>query len=244
MTMAPVDAPTGVDDLDLHDHACWVPVTDGEQRRGLTRYIKAGLDRHERVAYFGTPSRRSEAVAFDLARAGVPVDELAASGQLVFASARDQYDGGSRFDPVRRLDDYASAVRATVADGYRGFRVAAEVAWLADEPEARQAWPGYEFGADLLAARLPFTALCVYDPHDWRAADLALMRSVHSHRIAGGVAGGTGFRLYGQRDGSIRLRGELDAIHADRVGDVLRIAGHSGATVLDLAGLEPRWSDR
>lgn len=76
---------------------------------------------------FGTPSRRSEAVAGDLARAGVPVDELTAGGQLVFASARDQYVGGSRFDPVRRLDDYASALRATVADGCRGFRVAAEL---------------------------------------------------------------------------------------------------------------------
>jgi anti-anti-sigma factor len=77
----------------------------------------------------------------------------------------------------------------------------------------------------------------VYDPQDWSATDLALVQSLHSHRVTD-PAETTGFRLYGQRDGSIRLRGELDATHADKVGDVLRIAGHSGATVLDLTGLE------
>lgn len=49
---------------------------------------------------------------------------------------------------------------------------------------------------------------------------------------------GAGFRLYGRRDGSIRLHGELDMTHADKVGEVLSTAGQSGATVLDLSGLE------
>ncbi|WP_425394441.1 MEDS domain-containing protein [Actinoplanes subtropicus] len=100
--------------------------------------------------------------------------------------------------------EYASAVQEARGDRYQGFRVAADVAWLARHEVAREVWPGCEWGADLLAKRLPFTALRLYDPQDWPPLDLGLLRAVHSRSI-GEVAreAEPGLCVQAQRDGSI-----------------------------------------
>lgn len=238
--MPPVEPSTDLGDLDLHDHACWVSQPDAAHRSALVRYLTAGLVRRERVGFFGAPRQRIDDVAADLSAIGVPVGRLTEDGQLVLASAEDQYVRDGTFDARRRLRDYTVAVRGALDDGYRGFRVAADVAWLADHPQARHDWPGYEFAADLLAARLPFTALCVYEPRHWHPAELGVVEALHSRRVGGTVTGAdTGFRARADRDGSIRLLGELDITHSARLRQILDVAArHSGVAVLDVSGLD------
>jgi anti-anti-sigma factor len=228
-----------VEDLEAHDHACWVSVPGEQHRDRLTRYLSAGLARGERVGFFGAPVDRVEAVTADLADAGVPVTELVAGGRLVLGSAEEQYLHNGAFDPERRLHDYATAVRGALHDGFRGLRVAADVAWLAAHPQARVAWPGYEFGADVLAARLPFTALCMYDPRQWQTPELALLASLHARRVDHqSPEGDTGFRVAAERNGSIRLIGELDLTDAARFGDIIDVAvRYNGVTALDVSAL-------
>ena len=235
--MPSVDAQTRGTDLDPHDHACWVFTSEREHRRVVTSFLTAGLARGERVVFLGSPGERVRLVDDYLDEAGVEVETLRASGQLVTGVAEDEYLGDGEFDADARLRRYASGARAAVADGYTGLRVATEVSWLHGCPTARHDWPSFELRADLLAATLPFTALCAYDGRHWRPDELAVLRSLHG-RCLGPHADTAGFRLYGQRDGSLRLRGELDLAHAERVRSLLLSAvDGGGCRVLDITGL-------
>jgi hypothetical protein len=51
--MPPIDASSPVEDLDLHDHACWVSDAGVERGPRLTRYLGLGLSRGERVGFYG-----------------------------------------------------------------------------------------------------------------------------------------------------------------------------------------------
>jgi anti-anti-sigma factor len=232
--MPSLDVSPRIEDLDLHDHVCWVYASEEEHRAVLASYLTAGLARDERVVFFGAPT-----VADYLSEAGVPVDELAEGGQLVLAPAEEEYLVDGRFDPDERLRGYAAAVQVALDEGFTGLRVAAETSWLLGCPTAQRVWPGYEFRADLLAVELPLTGLCAYDARHWPPEDLALLKSLHSLTVParpGDVD--TGFRLYGQRDGSIRLRGELDFVYAGQVRELLKAgAAESLAPVLDVTGL-------
>jgi anti-anti-sigma factor len=235
-----MDVSSALDGLDLHEHACWSYTSDGAHRSLLTSYLTAGLARNERVLFFGYPLERCATVADDLLAAGVPVAELTARGQLALAPATDQYIVDGRFDPDQRIQAYAAEVLAAVDAGYRGLRVAAEVPWLRPVPAGWQHWSEYELRADVLASRLPFSALCAYNARLWPAEELAVLAAVHGISAADAPPeAGTGFRLYAQRDGSVGLAGELDITHAGRVRELLvAAAGDSATPVLDVAGLE------
>lgn len=234
-----VDASPRVQDLALHDHVCWVYSTDAEYRTVLTSYLSDGLRRGERVMYLRAPDEDGELIAEYLTTAGIPVAGKVASGQLVLAAAESEYLVGGQLDPDERLRGYGAAVSTAIDDGFHGLRVAADVSWLLDLPEIRAAWTSYEFRADLLAADLPITGLCAYGGRRCRPGDLALVESLHRCVMRGGPAGpDSGFRLHGQLDGSVRLRGELDLRYAGQVGELLSGAATSRAAVLDLTDLE------
>jgi anti-anti-sigma factor len=235
----PVAAPCRVEDLGPHQHACWMSDTSPENQPRLTGYLATGLSRGERVGFYGASPGQLETVAADLSKAGVAVGELVDRGQLILGSAEDQYLAGADFDPHRQLELYAAAVEASVDEGYQGFRVAADLAWLHGRTEAGRAWPGYELAADLLASRLPFTALCIYEPSLHEQRQLALIEALHSVAVRDcDNPIETGFRLYAQRDGSIRLRGELDLTYAPDVAAALSIAArYSHPGVIDVSGL-------
>lgn len=211
-----------VEDLRLHDHACWVVSSRSEDHRSqLVGYLRSGLDQGQRVVFLGAPADRAGTVAADLAAAGLPVDDLVSRGQLVLASAEDEYLSAGSFDPRRRLDGYVTAVHEAVDAGYQGLRIAADIAWLPGRTADKQLWPGYEMGAGLLAAQLPVTALCIYDADQWQSHDLAVLGAVHSSSIHDSAATDTVLRLHARPDGSVDLRGELDATYASQVQRIL-----------------------
>lgn len=230
---------SSAEELELHDHACWVYTSDEEHRRILTTYLTAGLARGERVLFLASPAERMPLVLEYLADAGQPVDDLRARGQLVLGVAEEAYLVDGHFDGDDRLRSYAAQVRAAVADGYAGLRVAAEVSWLHGCPAAQHAWPGYELKADLLATQLPFTALCAYDGRQWSVDELALIESFHQVNMRAEAAPPVaGFRVYAAPDGVLRLDGELDFAHSDRLSAALATAALAAERpVLDVSGL-------
>ncbi|WP_346120642.1 MEDS domain-containing protein [Micromonospora coerulea] len=226
--------------LALHDHACWVYTSPDEHRRVLTDYLSRGLARNERVLFLASPPERAPLAIEYLLDAGVPFDVPLAEGQLVIGAAEEAYLVDGRFDGDDRLRAYAAQVRAAVDDGYLGLRVAAELSWLQGCPDARHSWPGYELRADLLAARLPFTALCIYDGRRWKPDELALIESVHQVNVS--VRPGPPlirFRVCASPDGVLCLGGELDFTHADRLVPALTTAALAAERpMLDVSGLE------
>ena len=236
--MGHTETPPQVGRLDVHDHMCWVFTSDDQHQKVVTSFLGTGVARGERVMFLGSSPGRSKRITCYLGAAGLAVDDLFATGQLVVGTAEDMYLRNGRFDARARVHGYEATVRDALSAGFAGFRVAAEVAWLLGCPSARRDWPGYEFRADLLAARLPFAALCAYG-RLWQDDELALLAALHNRSAREEPSGATaGFRLYGQRDGSIRLSGELDAAYGENVRRVLDAGdAHAGVPVLDVAEL-------
>ncbi len=227
-------AASGVADLALHDHLCFVYERDTDARRAVLDYAVAGLARQERVCVLTTRDAASAGIGDELRAGGLPVDDLVAGGLLVFGSAEEAYLAGGVLDPDRRLDEHATAARAAVAEGHAGLRVYAETQFLIDHPDALAAWPDYELRADLLLKQIPMTAVCAYDARRWTPDNLVLAESVHNRRSRDRQA----FSLHAGRDGALRLSGEVDFLVANQVYRLLVKAASSWPTgVLDVSGV-------
>ena len=95
--------------------------------------------------------------------------------------------------------------------------------------------------ADLLASRLPITAVCAYDSRRWPDDELMMVETVHTRRSRDH----TTIRLHAGRDGALRLSGEIDfyasrqlrrllvTTAATRTSPVLDV---SGVTFIDVSG--------
>lgn len=231
----------GVPDLSIHDHLCFVYGDHTEAQQALLEYVVAGLARHERVCVFATADAASATADVELRRVGVPVDALTEAGALIFGSAEEAYLAGGSFDADRCLRRYAEAAWAAVADGFTGLRAYAESQFLLDRPDSLAAWPAYELRADLLASRLPITAVCAYDSRRWPDDELMMAETVHTRRSRDH----TTIRLHTGRDGALRLSGEIDfcasrqlrrllvTTAATRTSPVLDV---SGVTFIDVSG--------
>lgn len=207
-------------------------------RDTVAAYLIAGRLAGERLLLLGTPQRTGQALdALDAL--GMDSAGLRAEGALVVADAEAAYLPGGAFDADARIAVYERLVLAALADGYTGLRVAADVPPALREITASGSWPSYELRADLLAARLPFTALCCYDRQWWAPDDVAPIAAVHALAFGPeGAAGHCGFRLHSGPDGAIALDGELDMAGSELLGRLLRSASaEMSGGLLDVSGL-------
>lgn len=225
--------------LGIGDHACWAYASDAEHQEILSGYLSAGLRAGERLVFLGAQDGYHETVRGALGAGGHDVDRLLAEGRLILGTAEDSYLSDGTFDADARVADYRAMVRRAVDDGYPGLRVAAETNWLLETPHALKTWPTYEFRAEILARRIPFSALCCYDARAWPADELAMLRSLHGLDVRmRHPEEAAGFHLRARSDGGIAVAGELDVVHAELVCQVLTACGEeTGAPVLDLTGL-------
>src|ERR671937_1415336 len=119
-------------ELQAGDHICWTYGSDEEHRKVLTRFLKEGLERNERVFYLARRFTVSNVMGY-LRDAGVAAEEVLRSGQLVFLDAEAAYLGEDGFQPKRMGDAFRQAATQAVVDGYRGLRAASETEWLVPE---------------------------------------------------------------------------------------------------------------
>lgn len=219
------------------DHACWAFGGADSWRETIAAYLSAGRFAGERLLLLGTPQRTGEALdALDAQ--GVDTAALRADGALLVGDAESAYLPDGVFDADARIAAYERLVRDALADGFTGLRVAADVPPALREMTASGAWPSYELRADLLAARLPFTALCCYDRQWWAPDDVAPIASVHALAFGlDGAADHCGFRVHGVPDGAIALDGELDMAGSALLGRLLAGSGQVARALLDVSRL-------
>lgn len=205
----------------------------------VTDWFLAGLRIGERLAMFAVDTRQQARVLDDLSVAGVDVDRCLRRGQLVMALAQDAYLRDGRFDVDARVAEYREHTLRAVTDGYTGLRVVAEAGWALADPVIKRDWPRYEFRADLLAAQLPFTALCCYDPAGAGFDEgFPLMLAVHAaHDGSEAADRHPMFSLRALPGGAVEVTGEIDASVADTVVSIVTAGAGEACPVLHVSGL-------
>jgi hypothetical protein len=208
----PVAAASG---LGRHDHVCWAYGPDDDLRQSVVTFLADGVAAGQRVAYAAAVD---EAALYDVVRGLDGCDDLLRSGSLLLLPLAATYDAAEEHDPVGQVDAYARLSRAAVADGFSGFRVAAEATPLVREPGHRRSFARYEQLVDRYMAVEPFAAMCAYDTAVLTPDELTEVACVHPALHGGDLSP---FQLYAQCATTSALRGEIDGFCSDLLARVL-----------------------
>jgi hypothetical protein len=223
---------------------CWAYGPNDDLRQPVVTFLTDGVAAGQRVAYAAADD---EAGLYDVVRGLDGCDDLLRSGSLLLLPLAATYDAAEDHDPVGQVAAYAGLTRAAVADGFTGFRVAAEATSLVQDPGRRRSFARYEQLVDRYMAVEPFAAMCAYDRAELARDELAEVACVHP--AVHGVDLSP-FQLYARDAATSALRGEVDGfctdlfarVLADLPADVhtvdasaLGFIDHQGLLVLDVA---------
>jgi len=221
--------PAGVEGA---DHVCWAYADDAAFEEAAVRFLRAGLDRGDRLMWVGDGS------AERLRRAGgalAEVDSLTASGALELVPVSAGYPTSGAFSPEEQLAFYDGRTRSARESGYTGLRVVAEVTALASDTRHSAGFLRWEHLADdFVASGSGFSALCAYSCE--HAPPAVVDDAAAVHPVASVPGAPPPLRLWCEPDGAgdrIALAGEVDVVTADRFVRLLE-STHVDAPVLTL----------
>jgi hypothetical protein len=225
-----------VERLSAGDHAC-LGFDSGADRWALRAVFAAdGLARGERVLLFGglPAGEGPDAGLARLAAHGLAAGRAAAEGRLeVVTGASPGHDPAGGFDAAARTAYWSAATGDALDRGFAGLRAAGDMSWTGqDGLDAAElaAVTSYERDVTRLFDQIRLTGMCEYDRRAVPPRLFERMLSLHP----------------------LAVLPEPGALHAERDGDVLRLAGdadlatraafefavtESGLAVIDLTGL-------
>ena len=218
-----------------HTHLCQVFDDHAEFRAAAVEFLADGLARGARVRYIGPADEQT--LHTDLTPlVGMP--QARRPGAVEVVSVAGTYAGPDAcVDAQTQVDSYTADTQAALADGFAGFRVAAQVTMLVRTPAQLDAFARYEHQADRLMTRVPFTAMCGYrraELGDDAVAQLACLHPVGGSKQAP-------FRVTASRDADVAVSGELDLTTVDSFAAALNRTGvmdKPGEVVIDATCLE------
>ncbi len=161
------------------DHYCGIFRSDADQRQIVIDFVRLGMERHEKMMYL-VHLQTAERLRNTLADAGIDVDALVASGQLVIQSAKEVYLVDGVFQPERMIEMLGKETTAAVQAGYAALRVTGEMSWaLAGDPGSERLVEYEALLNDFYATGAKSYSICQYDQ---RRFDPELMIDVlHTH---------------------------------------------------------------
>lgn len=207
---------TDVTGLALHDHVCWAYSSDEEYDRVISRYFDEGMRRGERLAWYAPPDRFARMPA---RIGGISTRALIDAGRLITLDADIDQLRDPAFDPTALLQGWRTFVADALSDGFEGLRAAGEAGWVLQQIPERS-FERYEFGADVMIAELPITALCCYDARSTDPTRLAVARAIHPAWI-GEVPRDARFSLSARTPQVLALGGEVDMAYGEAIREMI-----------------------
>jgi two-component system, chemotaxis family, sensor kinase Cph1 len=113
------------------DHICVIYSNIRELATTVGDFLADGLTKGERCWYVAS-GPEEHAVRVALRRASVDVETHTARGALRLIPASEAYLVHGQFDPEATMRVFNDAIEKSLADGFTGFRAAAEMSWALD----------------------------------------------------------------------------------------------------------------
>ena len=166
------------------DHYCGVYRTDDDWRAIIVDFVRAGVERNEKIVYLVNVTTAAQLQA-TLAEAGVDVDKLLEKGQLSIVSARDAYLKDGQFDPDAMMALLEEECDKALAEGYTALRATGEMTWaLAGEPGSERLVE-YESRVTEVLTKKKVYGLCQYDRRRFDSEMLLDILQVHPNVLFG-----------------------------------------------------------
>ena len=147
------------------DHICLIYSNIRELATTVGDFLADGLTKGERCWYVASgPEERAVRVA--LQRASVDVETHTARGALRLIPASEAYLVRGQFDPEATMRVFNDAIEKSLADGFTGFRAAAEMSWALDPNGGLDRLITYEALLRTIFANCRVVGLCLYNRRD------------------------------------------------------------------------------
>lgn len=169
-------------DLQPGEHLCCIFRNPQEHRAVLTRFLRDGLQRRQKVIYVYDATTVETIVAY-MRDAGMDCGSYQRNGQLSLIPASDAYLRHKVFRPEEMLEFWNEELKRAQKEGYAVLRVTGETTW------AERGYPGterfieYEARLNQVVPGSPFIVLCQYDLH--RTSPKVLLDVLLTHPITG-----------------------------------------------------------
>jgi hypothetical protein len=160
------------------DHYCGIYRTDEDQRAIIIDFVREGVSRNEKMFYL-VNLQTAEQLRDTLAKAGIEVDRLIETGQLVIMTAKEAYLREGQFDPDKMIKLLGEETDKALAEGYTAMRATGEMTWaLAGEPGSERLVE-YESRLNHFFPHSKCYAVCQYDRR--RFDSEMLLDILHTH---------------------------------------------------------------
>ena len=161
------------------DHYCGIFRSDADQRRIVVDFVRLGIERHEKMLYL-VHLQTADRLRSTLQDAGIDVDALVASGQLIIQAAKEVYLVDGVFQPELMIEVLGKETAIAVEAGYAALRVTGEMSWaLAGDPGSERLVEYESLLNDFYATGAKSYSICQYDQ---RRFDAELLTDVlHTH---------------------------------------------------------------
>ncbi len=161
------------------DHYCGIYRSDADQRRIVVDFVQLGIDRHEKMIYL-VHLQTAEKLRATLSDAGIDVDQLVSSGQLVIQAAKEVYLVDGVFQPELMIEMLGKETALALEAGYAALRVTGEMSWaLAGDPGSERLVEYEALLNEFYATGVKSYSICQYDQRRFDA-DL-LLDVLHTH---------------------------------------------------------------
>ena len=148
--------------LNPGDHICAIYADDAELARIVGDFLAEGLRKSERCWYLPAADDPT-GVRSALTSSRIDTASAERRGALSILPANGAYGADGNFDPVRTMDVFNDAIEQALADGFTGFRAAANMSWALDLDDGPELLLTYEALLRSLFSTARATGLCLYD---------------------------------------------------------------------------------
>ena len=169
-------------DLQPGEHLCCIFRTPEEHRQVLTRFLRDGLERRQKVLYVydATPEETIKAYLRD---DGIDPAPYLRSGQLVLIPASQAYLRHQVFRPEEMLEFWKEKLIRAQAEGYAVLRVTGETTWAERGYPGTERFMEYEARLNEVVPGSPVIVLCQYDLH--KTSPRVLLEVLLTHPVTG-----------------------------------------------------------
>ncbi|MBI5479120.1 MAG: MEDS domain-containing protein [Deltaproteobacteria bacterium] len=166
-------------------HMCLIYDHEDERRGVIGRFLDAGLQAREKVAYFADTMAPVEVAAW-LRDMGVDVPRQGNAPGFSITVAEKTYCPDGRFAPEAMLSTLRAYHQSVVDQGYPGGRVSGEMSWALRGIPGSDRLMEYEALVNDVLATHPITAVCQYDARRFDGAAIFDVLKVHPMMIVHG----------------------------------------------------------
>jgi len=171
--------------LGEYRHVCAFFEGPEDEYRVTIPFLKEGIERNERAFYIVDPEVRADSLR-RIQDAGVPVDELAASGQCEVHTWRETYLRAGRFQSggmLKMVEEILTAGRGP----FGLTRLVGHVEWAPRDQANTSELLEYETRLNLLLPNHPDPVVCAYQTSKWGAGAVMDILRTHPVVMIGGV---------------------------------------------------------